>query len=93
MKLPMPLALPFLTATLLMHALPAGAATVRPRVKIDAGTVEGRVQDGGVRAFKGIPYAAPPVGALRWKAPQRKALARAACSCRCSRTWCSARTA
>ncbi|HXR06585.1 MAG TPA: carboxylesterase/lipase family protein [Candidatus Acidoferrum sp.] len=35
------------------------------------GILEGVVSaDGQVRAFKGIPYAAPPVGPLRWKAPQ-----------------------
>lgn len=35
------------------------------------GVVEGVVSaDGKVRTFKGIPYAAPPVGPLRWKAPQ-----------------------
>jgi para-nitrobenzyl esterase len=35
------------------------------------GVLEGVVSaDGKVRTFKGIPYAAPPVGALRWKAPQ-----------------------
>jgi hypothetical protein len=35
------------------------------------GVLEGVVSaDGKVRTFKGIPYAAPPVGSLRWKAPQ-----------------------
>ncbi|MBX9604115.1 MAG: carboxylesterase family protein [Bryobacteraceae bacterium] len=38
-------------------------------VKIDTGSLEGAVND-GVRVFKGIPYAAPPVGELRWKAPR-----------------------
>jgi para-nitrobenzyl esterase len=35
------------------------------------GILEGVVSaDGKVRTFKGIPYAAPPIGSLRWKAPQ-----------------------
>ena len=38
-------------------------------VKIETGRVKGASSD-GVVAFKGIPFAAPPVGALRWKAPQ-----------------------
>ena len=38
-------------------------------VKIDSGTIEGAVS-GEVLSFKGIPYAAPPVGVLRWRAPQ-----------------------
>jgi para-nitrobenzyl esterase len=39
------------------------------RVKIDSGEVEG-VAANGVIAFKGIPFAAPPIGDLRWRAPR-----------------------
>lgn len=43
--------------------------TSAPQVKTANGIVEG-VNDSGIRVFKGIPFAAPPVGDLRWKAPQ-----------------------
>jgi para-nitrobenzyl esterase len=40
-------------------------------VKTASGTLEGtRDQLSGVAAFKGIPYAQPPLGDLRWKPPQ-----------------------
>lgn len=38
-------------------------------VKTKAGTVQGVIED-GFSVFRGIPFAAPPVGDLRWKAPQ-----------------------
>jgi para-nitrobenzyl esterase len=39
-------------------------------VVIDSGSIQGVAQDDGVTAFKNIPFAASPVGDLRWKAPQ-----------------------
>jgi para-nitrobenzyl esterase len=38
-------------------------------LRVDGGMLSGAAHD-GVRSYKGIPYAAPPVGALRWKPPQ-----------------------
>ena len=45
------------------------AQTKTPAVQTGAGLVSGIVQN-GINIFKGIPFAAPPVGQLRWKAPQ-----------------------
>jgi para-nitrobenzyl esterase len=65
-------AVPFLLGALL--AMTANLAAARETagspvsVTVPAGALAGRTQ-AGVDAFVGIPYAAPPVGPLRWRAP------------------------
>jgi para-nitrobenzyl esterase len=39
-------------------------------VELDAGILEGSILAESIVAFKGIPYAAPPVASLRWRPPQ-----------------------
>jgi len=52
----------------------AGAAWAAEPVKvaIDAGTLVGTA-DGPIVSFKGVPFAAPPVGPLRWAPPGKAA--------------------
>ncbi len=45
------------------------AQTNSPVVKIKNGQLQGSVEN-GVQSFKGIPFAAPPVGKYRWREPQ-----------------------
>ena len=47
------------------------AAQLGRTIRTQAGLVRGEPRDaGGMLAFKGISYAAPPIGPLRWRAPQ-----------------------
>src|SRR3954451_16570208 len=61
----------FLLAAVLLSVAAIASAAITEPVKLDSGTVSGAAgNDASVRVFKGIPFAAPPVGPLRWKAPQ-----------------------
>ena len=46
------------------------AVAIEEPVQITSGEITGTLLDSGVQAFLGIPYAAAPVGDLRWKPPQ-----------------------
>ncbi|OON66241.1 carboxylesterase/lipase family protein [Hymenobacter sp. CRA2] len=66
-----------LLLALLTHAVLVAAmaqtpkpASGAPRVQTANGQLEGVVLSSGVRAFRGIPFAAPPVDARRWQPPQ-----------------------
>jgi len=58
-----------LVALLATTLVPLTAPQTADVVRTDAGLVQSKTV-GQARVYDGIPYAAPPVGALRWKAPQ-----------------------
>ena len=55
-------------STLSMNSCHSGERS--PLLRTGCGDVEGITWNGGVDAWLGIPYARPPVGELRWKAPR-----------------------
>src|SRR5690348_8140724 len=61
----------FLAVALLVTAN-ASAAMIPEQVRVETGLLAGTVStgQGSVRVFKGIPFAAPPLGENRWRAPQ-----------------------
>ena len=54
--------------SVLSESLAASGKPARPEVKTKQGRVLGSLVDGGF-VFRGVPYAAPPVGPNRWRAP------------------------
>ena len=60
-----------LAAAFILAGALSASASGPDRVRISNGVIEGMgAQKSGVRIFKGIPFAQPPTGALRWKEPQ-----------------------
>jgi len=55
----------------LLGACTVKVKTINETVQVNTGLISGHRDPGsGVLSFKGVPYAASPVGELRWKAPQ-----------------------
>ncbi len=50
--------------------LPGILLAQEPMAEVTGGKIQGTQTEDGIQVFKGIPFAAPPVGELRWRAPQ-----------------------
>jgi len=65
------LSFPALVLLSLVFSLASWAQTSNPVLTIEGGQVKGvETATKGIIAYKGIPFAAPPVGKLRWREPQ-----------------------
>ena len=60
----------FFVMTLLAATTPVAGIRAQEQVTVANGRLEGTLTPSGVRSFKGIPFAQPPLGELRWKPPQ-----------------------
>jgi len=58
-----------LFAAVIVFAAMKCHAQIPARVKVEEGWIQGTIEH-GLTIFRGIPFAAPPLGSLRWKAPQ-----------------------
>lgn len=60
----------YLISVVILVAVLGACTKLEPgQVKVDGGIIQGIISD-DLTIFKGVPFAAPPVGDLRWKAPQ-----------------------
>ena len=54
----------------ILFATRLSSVAIADPIKTAHGSIEGRTKASGIRVFRGIPFAAPPIGDLRWKPPQ-----------------------
>lgn len=57
----------------LLHTGGVALAQKAPQTTVEQGTLQGLTLNSGIHTYRGIPFAQPPVGNLRWREPQAPA--------------------